>query len=86
MPKRRTRLSNQPPLTVELERKDVEFIVTNCNANIRMGINSLEAFRDSSRDVQEKFVNLIEQFKRLKAVMEDAMAKDDELRVITEED
>ncbi len=66
-------MSNNPPeVTVGLTKFQAEFLLSNCDSNIEMGLNSLSA--GMSRDTTVKLVALVQAFKGVKAAVEKGMA------------
>lgn len=65
---------NNPPFAViELDEEMAEFIVENCDANQRLGLTLLSSA--TTRDGAEKLVKMLENFKKLKGLVEKAKAK-----------
>lgn len=62
---------NNPPVMIELPREIAEFIIENCDSNLRLGIQLLDK---SENEIQgRKIVRLIENFRTLKTIVEKAM-------------
>lgn len=62
-------MSNNPPhAVVELDEKTFNFIIKNCDNNITVGLDTLMKLH--SRDLQESMIELIEEFKALKAIVQ----------------
>jgi hypothetical protein len=56
---------------IELPREIAEFIIENCDSNLRLGIQLLDK---SENEIQgRKIVRLIENFRTLKTIVEKAM-------------
>lgn len=63
-------LSNGPaPVVLTTEQK--EFLLMNCDSNIELGLRSLGTLRD--RDLIERMVELLEQFKGIKKAVQESM-------------
>lgn len=58
-------MSNNPPFrTVELTEEQYNFLLNNCDANIAMGLQSLQAME--SKDLIVQMVGIIDQFKSVR--------------------
>lgn len=65
---------NRQKKTVYLEPDLVEFAIENCEANLRLGMNTLQTVQEGDNlEFARKLVDLIEKFKSLKAAMEKAV-------------
>lgn len=63
--------SNNPPyVTVELTKEQYDFLILNCDTNLRMTLTYLQGVKE--RDMGEKIVSLIESFKSIKTTLEKA--------------
>lgn len=62
--------NNPPHKVVELDKETYDFIIGNCDSNIAFGFRALEGMQ--SRDLMEKVVANIEQFKKLKKLLENS--------------
>lgn len=60
--------NNPPQRLVEMDDDLAAFVVENCETNMRFALMNLQGV--SSRDLQEKLVEMIENFKKLKAAVE----------------
>lgn len=58
-------ISNNPPdVVLELTQKQAEFLLNNCDANIRLGLMMLQ--QGGTREQVEKLVEMNESFKEIK--------------------
>lgn len=65
---------NNPPLLVEMDASLARFVIENCDANISIGLNTLQMVMQGalSREAGEKTVALMENFKAVKKAVEKA--------------
>ena len=64
-------MNNNPPYAVvELSKEQYDFILRNCDSNIRAGLSILTTTGKTSEPMEVKIVELIEQFKNIKKVVE----------------
>lgn len=70
------KLSNNPPVVLELEPDLADFLVENCEANLRMGMNILQNLNavegSKDRKFAEKLVDQLEKFRKLRKLVEEA--------------
>ena len=64
---------NKPPVVVELTKEQARFVVKNCDSNISATLNALCSGAEFSRSAQEALVDLMENFKGVKAAVEKAL-------------
>lgn len=68
---RKERMSNNPPdKIVELTQEQYDFLLRNCDSNIGFGLAALQQTQDRRSALQ--LVDLLEQFKGIKAALEKA--------------
>ena len=60
--------TNNPPITVELDAAMVDFIIDNCEANMRFALGVLQN-RSLPRAALEKIVDQNEKFKQLRELV-----------------
>lgn len=62
--------NNPPQVIVELTQEQAKFVVANCDKNISFALGFIMENQDTKREILEKLINMMEEFKGIKAAVE----------------